>query len=90
MRDANQSFAAALRGPVIMITVGVLFLLDKFSVFQFGATWPVLLIVLGALALAGGWRRYPAQAPGIPQVMHPMQPGMPVDPPQAPPPGVRR
>jgi hypothetical protein len=46
----------AIRGPVILITVGVLFAFDKFTAFRFSQTWPVLLIVAGLLSLAGGRR----------------------------------
>jgi hypothetical protein len=46
----------AIRGPVILITVGVLFAFDKFSAFRFSQTWPVLLIVVGLLSLGGGRR----------------------------------
>jgi hypothetical protein len=46
----------AIRGPVILITVGVLFAFDKFSAFRFNQTWPVLLIVIGLLGLGGGRR----------------------------------
>ncbi len=86
MNDANASLVSALRGPVVMITVGVLFLFDKFGIFQFGQSWPVLLIVLGALALAGSRARGSAPAPGFPP--YPARPRM--DPPPPPPPGVRR
>lgn len=43
-----------LMGPAIIITVGVLFLLDQVrgSNFSFGNTWPVILIVIGAISLA--------------------------------------
>jgi hypothetical protein len=67
-----------------MITIGVLFLLDKINFLSFGRTWPVLLIVFGALALAGG-RRYVQPTSGLPPDG---RPAMPFNPP--PPPGVRR
>lgn len=56
----------AVRGPVILITVGVLFALDKFSAFRFSQTWPVLLIVIGLLGLGGGRRRGRGGDPGDP------------------------
>lgn len=52
----NPNYAAlahALRGPVIMITVGVLFLFNNFTRFGFAETWPAILIVVGALSLIG-------------------------------------
>ncbi|MDP9268024.1 MAG: DUF5668 domain-containing protein [Acidobacteriota bacterium] len=35
-------------GPVAMITVGVLFLLDGFTPYGFHRTWPIILIAIGA------------------------------------------
>lgn len=34
-------------GPAILVTLGVLFLLNTLNVYDFGATWPFLLIVIG-------------------------------------------
>ncbi|MGB8542197.1 MAG: DUF5668 domain-containing protein [Candidatus Acidiferrales bacterium] len=39
-------------GPLIIITVGVLFLIAQFSRYSFGDLWPVLLIVIGAVLVA--------------------------------------
>jgi hypothetical protein len=36
-----------LMGPAILVTLGVLFLLNNLRVRDFGATWPFLLIVIG-------------------------------------------
>ncbi len=52
MRAANDSLACALRGPIILITLGVLFALNNFTPYGFHQTWPVLLVVLGLLSLA--------------------------------------
>ncbi len=41
-------------GPVVLITIGVLFLLDQMghaSWMEFGYTWPALLIVIGLVML---------------------------------------
>lgn len=38
-----------LTGGAMMVTVGVLFLLDEFTRWGFHETWPLLLIVLGLL-----------------------------------------
>jgi hypothetical protein len=35
-------------GPVSMITVGALFLLQEFTRWDFHETWPLLLIAIGA------------------------------------------
>jgi hypothetical protein len=42
----------ALRGPVMMITLGAVLAFDHFSRFDIGDTWPVLLIVFGLMTLA--------------------------------------
>jgi hypothetical protein len=57
MNDQSQILIRAVTGPVIMITVGVLFTIDRFVGISFGQTWPVLLIVIGILKLLGGRRR---------------------------------
>lgn len=36
-------------GPAMMITVGVLFLLQTLDIAHFHLTWPVLLIVIGVM-----------------------------------------
>ncbi len=43
-----------LMGPAVIITVGVLFLLDQMrsGYFSFGSTYPVILIVIGVISLA--------------------------------------
>jgi len=55
-------------GPVAMITVGVLFLLQYYTPWRFRQTWPLLLIAIGiALVMqrSSGSERtdYPAQMP---------------------------
>ncbi len=52
MNTANE-LVRAVRGPIILITVGTLFALDHFTPYSFTETWPVLLIVVGLLILAG-------------------------------------
>lgn len=43
-----------LRGPVIIVTVGLLFLLAEMrgGFFDFGNTYPVIIIVIGLMSLA--------------------------------------
>ena len=45
-------FLCAIRGPVLLITLGVLLAIDHFGTVSFGRTWPVLLIVFGLFKLA--------------------------------------
>jgi hypothetical protein len=56
MNDQSQILIRAVTGPIVMITVGVLFTIDRFAGLSFGQTWPVLLIVIGLLKLLGGRR----------------------------------
>lgn len=51
MNDSGRSFVRAIRGPITLITVGVLFALNNFTDYTFDKTWPVLLIVFGLLSL---------------------------------------
>ena len=44
----------SLLGPAVIVTVGVLFLLQQMrgGYFDFGNTYPVILVVIGAILLA--------------------------------------
>jgi hypothetical protein len=71
MNDQSAYLCRAVTGPIILITIGVLFAFDRFTEFRFSQTWPVLLIVVGLLRLAGGGRRrqyrdFPPQPPPPP------------------------
>jgi len=84
----EQNKIKSLRGPVTLITLGVLFALQNFTPYDFGQTWPVLLIVFGLLSLLGRATAQPAAPPPYnwqPPVWQPPQPG----PGQAPPGGYR-
>jgi hypothetical protein len=56
VNDQSAYLCRAVTGPIILITIGVLFAFDRFTDFRFSQTWPVLLIVIGLLRLAGGGR----------------------------------
>lgn len=47
----RASLARAVRGPIILITLGVLFAMDHFGPLPFWRTWPVLIIVIGLMKL---------------------------------------
>jgi LiaI-LiaF-like transmembrane region len=49
---AANSLLAAIRGPVLLITVGVLMALDQMDRLSFTRTWPILLILFGLFKLA--------------------------------------
>ena len=62
---ASNELVGAVRGPIILITVGTLFALDHFTPWGFQQTWPVLLIVLGLLTLLGRMSRPGPSAGGV-------------------------
>ncbi len=41
-----------LMGPAVLITLGVLFLLEQLHVMRFGQSFPILLIVIGLVKIA--------------------------------------
>jgi hypothetical protein len=70
-----------LMGPAVIITVGVLFLLDQMSGgnFSFGNTYPVILIVIGIISLAAATSSAEGHISGM------MPPQAPMAPPAVPP-----
>lgn len=42
----------ALMAPIMLITIGAVFLVGEFTRYDFGDLWPVLLIVAGIVLLA--------------------------------------
>ena len=46
--------ARRMMGPAMLLTIGVLFLLQSLDVASFGRTWPVILLVVGAVRLLQG------------------------------------
>jgi hypothetical protein len=78
MKGSNRSMICAIRGPITLITVGVLFALNNFTPYGFDKTWPVILIVFGLLSLIRrGMEPAPPQAP----YFYPSGPGATAPPP---------
>jgi hypothetical protein len=78
-----------LMGPAILITIGVLFLIERSSWdYGFSRTWPVILLVIGAVklgeSLASTEGHIGPQGPQLPQgvVPPPPPPPMPPQPPR--------
>ena len=69
MNSAN--LIQAVRGPILLITLGVLMVVDYAGQFSFGRTWPVLIIVFGLLKLL---ERVVAPPPPPPQYAGPPAP----------------
>jgi hypothetical protein len=51
MNGNSHATIRAMRGPITLITIGVLFALNNFTRYGFDQTWPVILIVFGLLSL---------------------------------------
>jgi hypothetical protein len=49
--NSIKMLVRAIRGPILLITLGSLFAVDYFGPYSFSRTWPILLIVAGALWL---------------------------------------
>jgi hypothetical protein len=52
--DCDRCRARGLMGPAVLVTLGVLFLLETQGVISFGRTWPVLLVVIGLVKVYQG------------------------------------
>jgi hypothetical protein len=79
-----------IMGPAMLVTIGVLFLLENLHVVNFHRTWPVILLVVGAVKLLQGSAsaadHIPSLAPGTNPPGGPIPPEPPVLPtPPAPP-----
>lgn len=44
-------FLQAIRGPILLITIGGLFALEQADIIAFTRTWPLILIVIGLMKL---------------------------------------
>lgn len=61
---------AALRGPIVLITLGILLAIDHSGGMRLMRTWPVLIIVFGLLklgefAVGGNAGGQPARSGGL-------------------------
>jgi len=64
---STSRYRTSLTWPIVLITLGVLFMLDEFiPQWGFHRTWPVLLVVIGVLKLIDSAR--PPRPPRGPQV----------------------
>jgi hypothetical protein len=65
MNNRVALFAQAIRGPILLITVGVLFAIQQAGLLPFSRTWPLVIIVVGVVKLIER-ANIQAQAPGAP------------------------
>ena len=47
----GNSLIQAVRGPIMLISLGTLVAIDYFGVYGFSRTWPLLIIIFGVLKL---------------------------------------
>ncbi len=66
MNGNDVSLVRAVRGPITLITIGVLFALNNFTPYRFDQTWPVILIVFGLLSLLRRGTQPYTPGPGAP------------------------
>jgi hypothetical protein len=62
MNDAS-AFIQAIRGPLMLITLGALVAIDYAGIYGFWRTWPILIIVFGVLKLLERGTAKPAPPP---------------------------
>jgi hypothetical protein len=55
-----------LMGPAILVTLGIIFQLQEVTRFDFGRTWPALLLVIGAVRLVQGNASYAGHVGPLP------------------------
>jgi hypothetical protein len=58
-------FAQAVRGPILLITVGILFAVHQRGGLSFFQTWPLVLIVVGVMKLIERWFVPPSGGPRV-------------------------
>ncbi|MGI8745151.1 MAG: LiaI-LiaF-like domain-containing protein [Bryobacteraceae bacterium] len=67
MNATSLELIQAIRGPIMLITLGALVALDYFQGISFSRrTWPVLLIVFGLMKLLERAGRPPVYPPPVP------------------------
>ena len=49
--NSGGTFIGAIRGPILLITIGMVLAIDHFGSYSFSRTWPVLIIVIGLMKL---------------------------------------
>jgi uncharacterized membrane protein len=71
VNNRRTLFVQAVRGPILLITLGVLFAIQQAGIIAFSRTWPLILIVIGLTKL-------------IERAVAPPQPFVPTPPPGGP------
>ncbi len=68
MNNRAALYAQAIRGPIVLIVIGVLFAVHQAGILPFSRTWPLLIIVVGVMKLIERWNapRPPFPPPPFP------------------------
>ena len=59
MNNRAALYAQAIRGPIVLIAIGVLFAVHQAGILPFSRTWPLLIIVVGVMKLIERWNAPP-------------------------------
>jgi len=51
MNGRAALFLQAIRGPILLITLGVLFAIHQAGILRFSRTWPLIIIIIGLMKL---------------------------------------
>jgi hypothetical protein len=70
MTIVTAAFAQAIRGPVLLVLLGLLALLNQTGAINFAQSWPVLIIAYGIMKLLERLLSKPVQ-PAPPNMMPP-------------------
>ncbi len=63
MAADSASFFRAIRGPILLICLGVLIAMDYAGFYSFSRTWPALIIVFGLFKLLERIADHPVAPP---------------------------
>lgn len=70
MNNRTALFAQAIRGPILLITIGILFAIHQAGGIPISRTWPLIIIVVGVMKLiertAAPGVTFPPPPPGGP------------------------
>jgi cell wall-active antibiotic response 4TMS protein YvqF len=51
MNGRAALFLQAIRGPILLITLGTLFAIHQAGILRFSRTWPLIIIMVGVMKL---------------------------------------
>jgi Domain of unknown function (DUF5668) len=66
MNGRAALFLQAIRGPILLITIGTLFAIHQAGILRFSRTWPLIIIMVGVMKLLERMAMPPAPVPPTP------------------------